>query len=359
MSNSFLSPTKNRQMAKSLLYFLERRFKSCVIELNDELIFTIKNAAEHGFSLEEITQAAAIFIGKAGALASRIQEEVIATSNQAAEPVAGDRAFTGVQQTDIEGVYFLDELETRALDLIDSLLLKLAEHFSARTICAPCLISEQNLRKAGYLEKERHQIGIVQQESHIGCLSPAACLTTYPMLAKTPLTGDRHIFTLRTPVFRMEGGLFPKNAPLERLREYQVREIIFVGDREFMQSIKQTYFQAMTRLMEILEIRFKLSSAADIFFHPESSTLALHQLMNRTKYELSFTGLPGRELAISSLNFHDRHFIESFGIQTDSAKRLETACIGFGLQRWLRALLLTHGDIETVIEHLNTKVNYV
>lgn len=356
MNLSFHSPTRNPLIAKSLLYFLEREFRPCVVEVDDDLVFTVRNAEAHGFSLEKITQAASDFVGKAGLLASRIKENVIAESDHAVAATAN--AFTGVHQSDIEGVYFLDENEARALELIDSLLMKFARHFAAREISAPCLISEENLRKAGYLEKESHQIGNVHHdESHIGCLSPAACLTSYPMLAKMPVSNGNHTFTLRTPVFRMEGGLFPKDSPLSRLREYQVRELIFVGDLEFMELVKTKYFAGMTALMTALQIPFKLSSATDIFFHPESATLALHQLVNRTKYELSFLCPPGRELAVSSLNFHDRHFIEAFGFQTTA--RTQTACIGFGLQRWLRAMLLTYGDIEKVVKRLQEEITYV
>lgn len=355
MNLSFTSPTRNPLMAKSLLYFLEREFRPCVIEVDQDLVFTVRNAEAHGFSLDKIVQAASDFVGKAGKLASRIREDVIAAADHPVSVAANP--FTGVQQTDIEGVYFLGEQESHALELIDSLLMKFARHFVAREISAPCMISVENLRKAGYLEKESHQIGHVYHDSQVGCLSPAACLTSYPMLAKMQASDANHTFTLRTPVFRMEGGLFPKESPLERLREYQVRELIFVGDREFMESVKTSYFTGMTALMSALQIPFKLSSATDIFFHPESATLALHQLVNRTKYELSFSGTPGRELAVSSLNFHARHFIESFGFQTSG--RTETACIGFGLQRWLRALLLTYGDIEKVIKRLQEEINYV
>jgi seryl-tRNA synthetase len=47
--------------------------------------------------------------------------------------------------------------------------------------------------------------------------------------------------------------------------------------------------------------------------------------------------------AIMSFNWHQEHFATTFGINTADGKTAQTACLGFGMERIILAMLKTHG----------------
>jgi hypothetical protein len=51
----------------------------------------------------------------------------------------------------------------------------------------------------------------------------------------------------------------------------------------------------------------------------------------------------GEPTAIASFNYHRDHFSTVYDIQLSDGSRAETACLGFGLERIVLALLHAHG----------------
>ena len=47
--------------------------------------------------------------------------------------------------------------------------------------------------------------------------------------------------------------------------------------------------------------------------------------------------------AIMSFNYHQDHFASTYGIKTSTGDTAQTACLGFGMERIVLALLKTHG----------------
>jgi seryl-tRNA synthetase len=47
--------------------------------------------------------------------------------------------------------------------------------------------------------------------------------------------------------------------------------------------------------------------------------------------------------AVTSFNYHEEHFAERFGLVLSDGGTAHTACLGFGQERIVLALLRTHG----------------
>lgn len=206
----------------------------------------------------------------------------------------------------------------------------------------PSLLKRAHLEKAGYWNRDTQQISEVRPcvsgGDHSACLSPAACLPLYPVLGGTGL-GETRAFTSRCGVFRWEGGVFPEAEPLSRLWEYQVRELVFFGSETRIKEIQEGYLSFVRWLAGRLELPCEVATAADAFFHAESVNLAIYQLIQQTKLEFR-ANFETSALAVSSFNYHDKHFTHAFGIaDAVGDPDLRSACVGFGLERLAYACL--------------------
>jgi hypothetical protein len=85
--------------------------------------------------------------------------------------------------------------------------------------------------------------------------------------------------------------------------------------------------------------------ATDPFFDPESSPGWVRQRAEPVKHEAVFE--VGRErLAVASTNLHHDAFGRAFGV-AHAGRPAASACVAFGLERWLLALLTVHGRDPT------------
>jgi hypothetical protein len=67
------------------------------------------------------------------------------------------------------------------------------------------------------------------------------------------------------------------------------------------------------------------------------------QRIKGLKHELTLVFPDGRSLAIASFNDHQRFFGEAFDIRLASGEHAASGCVAFGIERWLLAILATHG----------------
>jgi seryl-tRNA synthetase len=170
-------------------------------------------------------------------------------------------------------------------------------------------------------------------------LSPAICFHTYLGLADRQLDGPRTV-TAVGRCFRYESSNF---TTLERVWDFTLREIIFVGPKGWVEERRERALAETQRLVEELGLDGWIETASDPFFVNNFVAKRFFQLMTRTKYELQL-GLPadGRSLAAASFNLHQDFFGKSFGIAIDGGFAA-TGCVGFGLERWVWALFCQLG----------------
>lgn len=181
---------------------------------------------------------------------------------------------------------------------------------------------------------------ILEKPSHV--LSPAVCFHTYRSLQDRPLA-DRSVITARGRCFRYESRNF---ATLERLWDFTLREIVFVGPAAWVEERRQAWVDETMRLVGELELDAWVETANDPFFLKNFRAQRYFQLVSQTKYELRLS-LPytkGRSLAAASYNLHRDFFGTSFGI-AQAEGFAHTSCVGFGLERFAWALFAQHGPV--------------
>ena len=92
-----------------------------------------------------------------------------------------------------------------------------------------------------------------------------------------------------------------------------------------------------------LDLDATVAAATDPFFAPSGRAKHLLQQLKELKRELLLPTGPQGRTAASSFNLHDTFFGEAFDIRLVSGEPATTACVAFGLERWLLAFLVRHG----------------
>jgi seryl-tRNA synthetase len=172
------------------------------------------------------------------------------------------------------------------------------------------------------------------------CLPPTMCFHTYHQLRDGPLPAEALVVTSRGKSFRFEARY---RRTLERLWDFTIREIVFLGSRDFVLGCRQRFLDASLALVERLGLTGRCEVANDAFFLKDSADHAWSQRFLELKYELRLNVDAETTIAVGSFNFHERFFADSFRIGSEGADHVHTACVGFGLERLTYAFLCHHG----------------
>lgn len=171
-------------------------------------------------------------------------------------------------------------------------------------------------------------------------LQPAVCDCCYYTLGGARSLQDA-FYTTYNKVFRNERS--PTNR-LDRLTNFTVRDIMFVGREEFVLESRQRLIEQLSRMLERLDVNAKIETANDPFFANESAMKSVFQNAHRLKYEL-LADIPhlGRAIAVGSVNLHTDFFGKSFDIRLPDGALAHSGCIGVGMERMTYALFCQHG----------------
>jgi seryl-tRNA synthetase len=173
-------------------------------------------------------------------------------------------------------------------------------------------------------------------------LPPALCYHTYSALAgRMIVAGAPAVMTAQGTCWRHEGA---RLLPLERGWAFTMREIVCVGDARDVESFRQRGMRRVAALAEALSLHVELAVASDPFFAPTARGKALLQRVKALKHELLLPIGSGRAIAASSFNNHETFFGEAFDIRLADGSPASSACVAFGLERWLLAVLARHGS---------------
>jgi seryl-tRNA synthetase len=194
--------------------------------------------------------------------------------------------------------------------------------------------------------------------STVQCLlSPAVCFHWYAALAGSKLPTSRAITSVGK-CFRYESSNL---TGLERLWDFTMREIIFVGTGEYVLGRRRTCLDLCVQLLDDLKLAYEITSATDPFFADTFAAQAAYQQGFELKFEL-LVPLPysGKKLAVGSVNYHQDFFGRSFEIQVNGS-HAHTGCLAFGLERLALAFIAQHGLDEkswpdTVASRIRTAV---
>lgn len=249
------------------------------------------------------------------------------------------------------------------LERVNALISRTARPEQAEVFAFPPVISRRVLEQVHYLDSFPHLCGAVhsffgddRQAMELSAranggepwgdllgmtevvLNPAACYPVYPSLAGVLPDAGRTV-TMLNWVYRHE----PSSEPT-RMQSFRVREFVRAGSAEQVLGWRDRWLQRGLELMQALGLSAKSDVASDPFFGRGGKMLAANQKGQKLKFEVLVPVISEEDpTAVCSFNFHQSHFASTFGIHTADGQQASTACLGFGLERIVMALFVTHG----------------
>ncbi len=176
------------------------------------------------------------------------------------------------------------------------------------------------------------------------CLSPALCYHCYSSLEGRELGDGPEVVTTLGKCFRYESI---NMTGLERLWDFTMREIVFVGTEDEVLERRQRAISLVTGQIDKWDLAGQIETANDPFFSAAYAGKTYAQLRSELKFELRLpageTDEGPREIACASFNLHQDFFGRTFSIETRDGRPAFTSCVGWGLERWVLALFAQHG----------------
>ena len=173
-------------------------------------------------------------------------------------------------------------------------------------------------------------------EAASAALPPAVCYHVYSALSGQTL-GETKLVTAQGTCWRHEGN---RHAALERGWAFTMREIVCIGTEAECIRFRDRGIDAARTLAAELDIEGRFETAEDPFFAPTGRGRALLQRIKSLKQELRLSIGDNETIAAASFNLHERYFGEAFDITLPDGSPAYSACVAFGLERWLLASLV-------------------
>jgi hypothetical protein len=282
----------------------------------------------------------------------------------------GELRARGEVVQEADGIYSLGPLVSQLVGYFEGRFLELAGSFGAQPYRFPTLIPARYLARVGYFSAFPHSLSFATHlrpdldtidhfadnttceedglNTPIGSfaridtlLSPAVCYHLYFALADRPLTDGQVVATAVGNCFRYESRNLES---LERLWNFTMREVIFVGPKEFVLENREVARQRMAQVFEGIGLAYRVENANDPFFIGEFRKQAAFQSAFQLKYEIR-ARLPFKNstLAVGSYNYHQDFFGRSLNINLPDGLPAHTGCVAFGLERMAYAFLCQFG----------------
>ena len=207
--------------------------------------------------------------------------------------------------------------------------------------CSPVKDSMEDLELTDSAIQEGSVRNIVKEPAY--ALSPSACFHTYMEYRNRTIPHEK-VVTFRQNVFRNEGRL--NYSEIGRLCDYHVREIVMIGSNDFVVEIRDKIMDAAIEIMKKLELKGDITLASDSFVIPKMQIYRKIQRIDKSKYEMHLYVKEDKTISTASFNLHGRAFTDPFHISVAGCEDTVTACVGFGLQRWVLAFFAQYGFEE-------------
>lgn len=174
------------------------------------------------------------------------------------------------------------------------------------------------------------------------CLSPAVCYHVYHLNKGRTVPAGGLAYGVCGRCFRYESSNL---GGLNRLWDFTMREVVFLGSRDDVLAHRETSIRQMVDFLDSHDLAGEIRTASDPFFiAPDAPGKTYFQLSSETKYEVSLM-LPGDErLAVGSHNYHTDFFGRAFDVGVEGVGPMHSVCVAFGLERWVCAFLAQHGE---------------
>ncbi len=265
--------------------------------------------------------------------------------------------------TGVRGGYGRSALFEDILERFDALVMRCGSEEHAEQMTFPPIVARELIERMGYLGSFPQLIGSIH--SFFGTdavahdmasrastgqrwegaldptevmLAPAACYPVYPLFSGLLPEGGRTV-TVKGWCYRHE----PSDEPT-RLQAFRMREFIRAGSPDVVEAWRDDWLRRAMGMLEKLGLPVHSDLANDPFFGRTGRMLANNQREQRLKFEIMVPIISAEQpTAICSFNWHQEHFSGKFNIRRQSGGSAHTACLGFGLERVVLALLKIHG----------------
>lgn len=204
--------------------------------------------------------------------------------------------------------------------------------------CSCAMEDIDNLKELNTLVSNEKVKSGIEEPKYV--LSTAACFHSYLEYQNETLQKNTSI-TFNQNVFRHEGR-FNWN-DFGRLRDYNVREIVFLGDKTYVENMRRTVVEKSKEVLIELGLTGKLCITSDPFVMPNMQLYKKIQINEETKYELQLEYDNEKYLAVASFNLHADAFTTPFNIKIDGMTEAVTGCVGFGIERCVLAFIAQYG----------------
>jgi seryl-tRNA synthetase len=248
---------------------------------------------------------------------------------------------------------------------LDELLTREAASRGAERLRFPPLLPRRSLERSGYLSSFPHLAGsvyafegdesqAVEQSERAArhedwgefqrmtdlVLMPAACYPVYPAIAARGRLPPDGVFVDAGGawVFRHE----PSHDPARRQIFHQ-HELVRIGEPGQVLAWRDEWADRGLELLRGLGLDARLGPASDPFFGRRGRMLATSQREQVLKLEVVVPIAGPEPTAVASFNQHFDHFGSAHDIQLADGATAHTACLGFGHERIVLALLRRHG----------------
>ncbi len=377
------------EVQSKLAYVDETIVKARVAENGEKILLEVSEIVDEKLRLrlEDKVQRVVTTMTQ-GAFRPKVQvlEDHLSRSVPFREDPTTELLRRGEIHCEANGIFSLGPLVTRLVEFFETRFLGLADSFNANPYRFPTLIPARYLERVNYFRAFPHSLtfathlredldAIDHFAQHAGCdahgnlnqppesfaqiqalLSPAVCYHLYFALADKPLPGGQMVATAVGNCFRYEAINL---VSLERLWNFTMREVIFIGGKDFVLESRETARTRMSQVFEEIGLAYRVETANDPFFIGEFRKQAAFQSAFQLKYELR-ASLPFKDstLAVGSYNYHQDFFGRHLNITLPDGSPVHTGCTAFGLERMAYAFLSQYGlDAQqwpqVVKEHFN------
>ena len=356
---------------QSKLAYVDERIARARVSSDRIVLDVIPSQAEWRTALEDKVQRVVLSMAK-GAIKPKIQ--VLEDHLERPVPFRHDPMpeliALGEVNQEATGIYTLGPLLTRLIEYFENQFIALGESFGAAPYRFPTLIPADYLERVNYFHSFPHSLTFVTHlredldvidefAQHAACdehglntppdsfsqvqalLSPAVCYHLYFALADKPLPEGKVVATAVGNCFRYEAINLTS---LERMWNFTMREVIFVGAKDFVLENREVARQHMAQFFEKIGLAYRVESANDPFFIGEFRKQAAFQSAFQLKFEIRAL-LPFKDstLAVGSYNYHQDFFGRSLNISLPDGAPAHTGCVAFGLERIAFAFLAQYG----------------
>jgi hypothetical protein len=208
------------------------------------------------------------------------------------------------------------------------------EHGAAEHALPPCLARDA-MERCGYFESFPHLATLAAPLAGGpgALLSPAACYHFYVQLQDREFAAPA-LHTARATCFRRE----ERYEPLRRQWAFSMREIVSIGTAGEVRHFLDAMRGKLGAWCAAIDLPIEWRHATDPFFKIDRNPRYVAQRLAPLKHEAVFGG----DLALGSVNFHQDFFGKTYGLSR-AGEPAYTACIAFGLERWLFAFAARFG----------------